>query len=204
MTNNTAAKPMAKSKITTVRPKNFDDDAKVIADCLREEVPVIINLEDTSPEHARRIIDFALGTTYAIDGDVQQVSEYVFVCTPKTVMVTFNKEEQKQEVAKKITATLAEYAELPIVVAANMEMRIGDEAYRTLRGELKDFRYELDSHNIAPTYKGNFADMADPGIRDFVFCRGESITPVSYEIGGVHHWGMLISEHDALTVSFTI
>ena len=97
MTNNTAAKPMEKSKITTVRPKNFDDDAKVIADCLREDIPVIINLEDTNPEHARRIIDFALGTTYAIDGDVQQVSEYVFVCTPKTVMVTFNKEEQKQE-----------------------------------------------------------------------------------------------------------
>ena len=95
--NNNTPKSMVKSKITTVRPKNFDDDAKVIADCLREEVPVIINLEDTSPEHARRIIDFALGTTYAIDGDVQQVSEYVFVCTPKTVMVTFNKEEQKQE-----------------------------------------------------------------------------------------------------------
>ena len=97
MTNNNNPKSMVKAKITTVRPKNFDDDAKVIADCLREEVPVIINLEDTSPEHARRIIDFALGTTYAIDGDVQQVSEYVFVCTPKTVMVTFNKEEQKQE-----------------------------------------------------------------------------------------------------------
>ena len=96
MTNNNTAKSMVKSKITTVRPKNFDDDAKVIADCLREDVPVIINLEDTSPEHARRIIDFALGTTYAIDGDVQQVSEYVFVCTPKTVMVTFNKEEHKQ------------------------------------------------------------------------------------------------------------
>ena len=97
MTNNSTTKSMVKSKITTVRPKNFDDDAKVIADCLREDVPVIINLEDTSPEHARRIIDFALGTTYAIDGDVQQVSEYVFVCTPKTVMVTFNREEPKQE-----------------------------------------------------------------------------------------------------------
>ena len=95
--NNITAKSIIKSKITTVRPKNFDDDAKVIADCLREDVPVIINLEDTSPEHARRIIDFALGTTYAIDGDVQQVSEYVFVCTPKTVMVTFNREEPKQD-----------------------------------------------------------------------------------------------------------
>ena len=95
--NNNTPNTMVKSKITTVRPKNFDDDAKVIADCLRADVPVIINLEDTNPDHARRIIDFALGTTYAIDGDVQQVSEYVFVCTPKTVMVTFNKEEPKQE-----------------------------------------------------------------------------------------------------------
>ncbi|MBQ3336896.1 MAG: cell division protein SepF, partial [Selenomonadaceae bacterium] len=41
--------------------------------------------------------DFALGTTYAIDGDVQQVNDSVFVCTPKTVMVIANKEEPKQE-----------------------------------------------------------------------------------------------------------
>ena len=91
--NNDNSKSMVKVKIKTVRPKSFDDDAKVIADSLREEVPVIVNLESTSPEHARRIIDFAMGTTYAIEGDVQQVSEYVFVCTPKTVTVTFNKEE---------------------------------------------------------------------------------------------------------------
>lgn len=97
MTNNNTAKAMVKSKITTVRPKNFDDDAKIIADCLRDDVPVIINLEETNPDHARRIIDFALGTTYAIDGDVQQVSEKVFVCTPKTVMVIANREEPKQE-----------------------------------------------------------------------------------------------------------
>ncbi len=97
MTNNTPTRPMVKTKITTVRPKSFDEDAKIIADCLREDIPVIVNLEETSPDHARRIIDFALGTTYALDGDVQQVSEYVFVCTPKTAMVTFNKEEIKQE-----------------------------------------------------------------------------------------------------------
>lgn len=97
MSNNNAPKTMVKSKITTVKPRNFDDDAKIIADCLREEVPVIINLEETGPEHARRIIDFAMGTTYAIDGEVQQVSDRVFVCTPKTVVVTFNKEEPKKE-----------------------------------------------------------------------------------------------------------
>lgn len=97
MTNEIPTRPMVKTKITTVRPKSFDEDAKIIADCLREDIPVIVNLEETAPEHARRIIDFALGTTYALDGDVQQVSEYVFVCTPKTAMVTFNKEEPKPE-----------------------------------------------------------------------------------------------------------
>lgn len=97
MTNNdNNPKNMVKSKITTIRPKNFDDDAKIIADCLREDIPVIINLEETNPDHARRIIDFALGTTYAIEGDVQRVGEYVFVCTPKTVMVTFNREESNK------------------------------------------------------------------------------------------------------------
>lgn len=97
MSNNNAPKVMGKSKITTIRPKSFDDDARVIADCLREEVPVIINLEDTTPEHARRIIDFALGTTYALDGAVQKVNDTVFVCTPKNVMVITNREEPKQE-----------------------------------------------------------------------------------------------------------
>ena len=95
--NNDNSKSMVKVKIKTVRPKSFDDDAKVIADSLREEVPVIVNLESTSPEHARRIIDFAMGTTYAIEGDVQQVSEYVFICTPKTVSVVVNKEEHRHE-----------------------------------------------------------------------------------------------------------
>lgn len=95
--NNNNPNSMIKSKITTIRPKSFDEDAKIIADCLRDNIPVIINLEETNPDHARRIIDFALGTTYAIEGDVQRVGEFVFVCTPKTVMVTFNREEQQPE-----------------------------------------------------------------------------------------------------------
>ncbi len=94
-TNN--IKPLTKSKITTVKPKTFDDDAKVIADCLRDDVPVIVNFEDTPPDHARRILDFASGITYAIGGLVQQVSEYVFICTPKTVSVVVNKEEHRHE-----------------------------------------------------------------------------------------------------------
>ena len=96
-TNNNNIKPLIKSKITTVRPKTFDDDAKVIADYLRDDVPVIVNFEDTPPDHARRILDFASGITYAIGGLVQQVSEYVFICTPKTVSVVVNKEEHRHE-----------------------------------------------------------------------------------------------------------
>ncbi|MCR5834255.1 MAG: cell division protein SepF [Selenomonadaceae bacterium] len=94
--NNINFKNTNKSKIATVCPKSFDDDAKVIADFLRDDIPVIINLDNVNPEEARRIIDFALGTTYAIEGDVQQVNPKVFVCTPQTSMVTFHRDEEKQ------------------------------------------------------------------------------------------------------------
>ena len=51
--NNIPTKPMVKTKITTVRPKTFDEDAKIIADCLREDIPVIVNLEETAPSTSR-------------------------------------------------------------------------------------------------------------------------------------------------------
>ena len=54
MTNNNPTKPMVKTKITTVRPKTFDEDARIIADCLRENIPVIVNLEDTDLRARRR------------------------------------------------------------------------------------------------------------------------------------------------------
>lgn len=96
MSNNSNNKPLVKSKITTVKPKSFDDDARVIADFLRSDIPVIVNFEQTPDDHARRILDFVSGITYAIGGLVQNVSERVVICTPPSVTVTYEREDRHQ------------------------------------------------------------------------------------------------------------
>ena len=89
-----SASTMTKSKINTIRPKSFDD-AQIVANCLRERVPVIINFEQTDVEDARRIIDFISGTTYALQGEIKKVSQHVFVCAPNNVTVTYTEDEKK-------------------------------------------------------------------------------------------------------------
>ena len=89
-----SAATMTKSKINTIRPKSFDD-AQIVANCLRDKVPVIINFEQTDVEDAKRIIDFISGTTYALHGDIKKVSQYVFVCAPNNVAVTYTADEKK-------------------------------------------------------------------------------------------------------------
>lgn len=89
-----SASAMVKSKITTIRPKNFDD-AQAVANCLRDKVPVIINFEQTDTADAKRIIDFISGTTYALNGEIKKVSQNVFVCAPSNVTVTYTEEEKK-------------------------------------------------------------------------------------------------------------
>ena len=83
-----------KSTINTIRPKNFDD-AQIVANCLRDKIPVIINFENTDPADASRIIDFISGTTYALNGDIKKVSETVFVCAPQNVHVSNSDDEKK-------------------------------------------------------------------------------------------------------------
>lgn len=84
----------SKSTINTIKPKNFDD-AQIVANCLRERVPVIINFEQTDPKDAARIIDFISGTTYALNGDIKKVGEMVFICAPNNVHVATGDEEKK-------------------------------------------------------------------------------------------------------------
>ena len=85
---------LTKAKINTIRPKSFDH-AQEVANSLRDKVPVIINFEDTDIDTAKRIMDFISGTAYALNGDIKQVSQKVFVCVPHTVTVTYTEEEKK-------------------------------------------------------------------------------------------------------------
>lgn len=88
---------MVKSKITTIRPKSFVDDAQTIANCLREKVPVIVNFENTDTADAQRIIDFISGTIYALNGTLKQVSQKVFISAPNNVTVTYTEDVRKTD-----------------------------------------------------------------------------------------------------------
>ena len=86
-----------KSKITTIKPKDFND-AQIVANCLRDKIPVIVNFEETDINEAKRIIDFISGTTYAVDGKIKQVSQKVFICAPENVTVSSSEDDKKSGV----------------------------------------------------------------------------------------------------------
>ena len=75
------------SEILTVHPRQYKD-AKPIAEAFRDGTPVIINLSQMSDPDARRLIDFASGLTYALDGGMQRVADKVFLLTPRNVEVS--------------------------------------------------------------------------------------------------------------------
>jgi cell division inhibitor SepF len=70
-----------------VPPRTFND-AQQIADQLKRGHPVIVDLQSTDGELAKRIIDFASGLTYALDGSMQRVADKVFLLTPPDVEVS--------------------------------------------------------------------------------------------------------------------
>ena len=70
-----------------VVPKNFND-AQQIADRFKDTVPVILNLQTTDNELSKRLIDFASGLTYALDGGMQRIADKVFLLTPRNVEVS--------------------------------------------------------------------------------------------------------------------
>ena len=77
----------AAGQVSLVVPKSFNDAQKV-ADKLKADVPVIINFQSADPELAKRIVDFASGLTYALDGSMQRVADRVFLLTPSTISVS--------------------------------------------------------------------------------------------------------------------
>jgi cell division inhibitor SepF len=86
-----AAAPMAavggSVRVHLVVPKSFND-AQQIADRFKEGIPVILNLQSSDPDLSKRLIDFASGLTYALDGGMQRVADKVFLLTPRNVEVS--------------------------------------------------------------------------------------------------------------------
>jgi cell division inhibitor SepF len=74
-------------RVHLVVPKSFND-AQQIADRFKDTIPVILNLQNTETDLAKRLIDFASGLTYALDGGMQRIADKVFMLTPRNVEIS--------------------------------------------------------------------------------------------------------------------
>jgi cell division inhibitor SepF len=79
--------PAREVRVHLVIPKSFND-AQDVADKFKDAIPVIINLQGADTDLSKRLIDFASGLTYALDGGMQRIADKVFLLTPRNVEVS--------------------------------------------------------------------------------------------------------------------
>lgn len=80
-------------QVMLVKPERFDQ-ASDVADYLRDRKAVVLNLEETNKDVARRLVDFLSGCTYALDGKIKKVAISTYLITPPYVEVTGALEEE--------------------------------------------------------------------------------------------------------------
>ncbi len=74
-------------EVCVIRPKSMED-AREITETLLDECTVVLNMEGLDLDIAQRIIDFASGSCYAINGNLQKISNYIFIITPESVDIS--------------------------------------------------------------------------------------------------------------------
>jgi cell division inhibitor SepF len=82
-----AARGNGDVRVHLVIPKSFND-AQQIADKFKDSIPVILNLQNADADLSKRLIDFASGLTYALDGGMQRIADKVFMLTPRNVEIS--------------------------------------------------------------------------------------------------------------------
>ncbi len=88
--------PQRQTKPKVVVPVRFSD-AQEIGDLVKANNPVIVNLQASERDLARRMIDFCSGLTYALSGNMEKVAEQVFLLTPSNVEVSPEERQRLSE-----------------------------------------------------------------------------------------------------------
>ena len=73
-------------RIMVYNPESFTE-VQTIADQLKSKKPIILNLEKMNRDMARRVVDFISGAVYGLDGNVQKISDLIFIFTPNNVQI---------------------------------------------------------------------------------------------------------------------
>lgn len=82
-----AASVSAPAQVVLFKPERFET-ASEAADHLRDRRAVVLNLELTNKDVARRLIDFLSGVAYALDGKIQKLAASTYIITPRNVDLT--------------------------------------------------------------------------------------------------------------------
>ena len=93
----TGPAPSPSARVHVVAPSRFGD-AKEIADRLKDNRPVIVNLQMAERDLQRRMIDFCSGVTYALSGEMEKVADQVFLLAPTNVKVS---DEERQRLVER-------------------------------------------------------------------------------------------------------
>ncbi len=78
---------VAGMEVCVIKPSSVDD-AREITETLLANRTVVLNLEGLDVDIAQRIVDFMCGSCYAISGNLQKISNYIFIVTPSSVDIS--------------------------------------------------------------------------------------------------------------------
>lgn len=81
------------SRIITVHPRTFNE-ARTIGENFRDGIPVIMNLTEMEDVDARRLVDFAAGLIFGVQGSIDRVTNKVFLLSPPNITVTAEDKER--------------------------------------------------------------------------------------------------------------
>ena len=74
-------------EVCVIKPTSFDD-SREITETLLNNRTVVLNVEGLDVDIAQRIIDFTSGSCFAISGNLQKISNYIFIITPASVDIS--------------------------------------------------------------------------------------------------------------------
>lgn len=93
---------MQQVKVVISQPSTFEQSEE-ICEHLKEKKSVILNLEYVNKDVARRIIDFVGGAAYALDGNMQKISNSIFLVAPFNYEIT--NEVMKEDIKNKLSVS---------------------------------------------------------------------------------------------------
>ena len=74
------------NQLVLFEPRSYSETQE-IASYLKQKKATVVNLHRLQKEQSKRVIDFLSGVIFAIDGDIQQIGNKIFLCTPKNITV---------------------------------------------------------------------------------------------------------------------